>query len=136
MWRLSTCGRTQRYILCISLEEYTQDPVFSLHCCFLTAPPLLLHSLPSLISNSLNLPFGTQGRSRRLKSFPYKQETGDMGRLLYPGEPHRVLLSFTTIPLLETHHEIVFLMIPQTHPVLFRSRPLLIPFSFSVIFHI
>ena len=34
--------------------------------CLLTAPPSFLHPLPPLISNYLNLPFGTQGRSRRL----------------------------------------------------------------------
>ena len=32
----------------------------------LIAPPLVLHPLPFLISNCLNLPFGTQGRSSRL----------------------------------------------------------------------
>ena len=32
-------------------------------CSFLTAPPLFPHPLPSLISNGLNLPFGTQERS-------------------------------------------------------------------------
>ena len=66
-----------------------------LNYCFLTAFPLFLHSLPSasLISKSLNLLFGTQGRSRRLKPFFYKQEQGTEG-LLYPGRPCRVLLSF------------------------------------------
>ena len=49
----------------------------SLQCCFLTGFALLLHSPSSLISNYLNLPFGTQGRSWRLKPFPYKQEMGD-----------------------------------------------------------
>ena len=39
---------------------------------FLTAPPLLLHSLTPLISNCWNLPFGTQERSRRLKPFSCK----------------------------------------------------------------
>ena len=45
-----------------------------LHCCFLSVSPLSLHPLPSLISNCLNLPFGTQGRSWRLESVPYEQE--------------------------------------------------------------
>ena len=36
---------------------------------------LPLHSLTSLVSNCLNLLFGTRGRSRRLKPF-YKQEAG------------------------------------------------------------
>ena len=43
---------------------------------FLAVPPLFLHPLPSLISNYLNLPFGTQGRSWRLESVPCKQVTG------------------------------------------------------------
>ena len=46
-----------------------QDPTPRLHNPFLTAPPLSLHLLPSLTSNNLNQPFGTQGGSRRLKSF-------------------------------------------------------------------
>ena len=33
-----------------------------LHYCFLTVPPLFLHSLTSVISSCLNLPFGTQER--------------------------------------------------------------------------
>lgn len=32
----------------------------------------LSHSLPSLISNCLNLPFGTQRKSRKLKAFSLK----------------------------------------------------------------
>ena len=42
----------------------------------LAALPFSLHSLPSLISNCLNLSFGTQGRSWRLESIPYKQVIG------------------------------------------------------------
>ena len=48
-----------------------QDPDPSLHYWFFSAfshPPLP-------IRNCLNLPFGTQGRSRRLKPFSYKEET-------------------------------------------------------------
>ena len=58
-----------------------------LYYCFLTVSPLSLHPLPCLISNCLNLPFGTQGRSWRLESVPYKQETGNTGRLRYSGDP-------------------------------------------------
>ena len=54
---------------------------------FLTASPLSLHPLPSLMSNCLNLPFGTQGRSKRLESVPYKQEMGYMESLPCPGAP-------------------------------------------------
>lgn len=54
--------------------RYNQDPAPRLHCCFLAAPPLSLHPIPSQISNSLNLVFGTQGRSWSPGSIPYKQE--------------------------------------------------------------
>ena len=43
----------------------TQTPLL-LYYGFLTSPPLYLHSLTSLIRSCLNMPFGTQGRSRRL----------------------------------------------------------------------
>ena len=49
-------------LLCVSLEG-NQDPAPGLDYCVLTIPPLSLHLLPSLISNCLNLPLGTQGRS-------------------------------------------------------------------------
>ena len=56
--------------------RWNQDPVPSLHYCFLAAPPLSQHHVPSLIdSSSLNLPFGIRGRSWRLESIPYRQET-------------------------------------------------------------
>ena len=57
------------------------------------APPLSLHPLPSLISNCLNLPLGTQGSSGRLECVTYKRETGDTEGLLCLGA-HRALLSF------------------------------------------
>ena len=44
-----------------------QDPAPRLHYCFLISLPLFLHPLPFLISNCLNLPFGTQGMSWRLE---------------------------------------------------------------------
>ena len=40
------------------------------HYCFLTAPPLSLHPLPSLI-NCSNLPFGTQGRGHKKAFVPW-----------------------------------------------------------------
>ena len=80
-WGLSSCRRTQRYCHVYSFRR-NQDFVPSLHYCFLTAPPLFLHSLPSLISNCLNLPFGAQGRSRRLnEAISYTQEMGDMEKI-------------------------------------------------------
>ena len=53
-----------------------------LHYCFWTALFWFLHPLPSLISICLNQPFGTQGRSWRLKFTPQKQEMGDTERLV------------------------------------------------------
>ena len=61
----------------------TAPPAKPLHCCFLTAPPLFLHSLPSLISNCLNLPFGTQGKSRWLNK-AYFLQTGNRGHGFEP----------------------------------------------------
>ena len=61
-------------MLCVSLEAEL-DPAPRLYYCFLIAPPLSLHTLPFLISSCLNLPFGTQGRSWRLESIPFKKET-------------------------------------------------------------
>ena len=76
---------------CLSLEE-EPGPCPKLHDCFLTTFPLFLHSFPPLISNCLHLPFGIQGKSRKLKLFSYKQVTGDTERLLYPGGPHSLCL--------------------------------------------
>ena len=67
--------RDQRYYV-YSLR-HSQDPAPRLSYCFLAAPSLSLLTLPSLTSNGLNLPFGTQGSSWRLESIPYKQEMGD-----------------------------------------------------------
>ena len=56
-------------ILLPVLLEAEPGPNPRLHYCFLAAPPLSLPLLPSLISNCLNLPFGTQGRSWMLEGF-------------------------------------------------------------------
>ena len=53
----------------------SQDPAPRLQYCFLTAPSLSLYPLPSMISNYLNLPFGTQGRRHR-KPFVPRNPTG------------------------------------------------------------
>lgn len=50
-----------------SLRE-NEGPASRLPCCFLAALSLFLHPPASLISNGLNLPFVTQGRSRRLQA--------------------------------------------------------------------
>ena len=67
------------------------------HYGFSTVPPLSLHPLPSLISNFLNLAFGTQERSGRLDE-AYFLQTRNRGHRkdLYPRGPHcsaSVLLS-------------------------------------------
>ena len=66
--------KSWKILLCVSLEG-EPDPAPRLRYCFLTAPPLSLHPLPSLISNCLNLPFGIQGRGHR-KAFVSRSPTG------------------------------------------------------------
>ena len=68
--------RAQRPCFVWPLRQ-NQGPAPNLRCCFLAAPPLPLHCLPSLTSNCWNLPFGAQGRSWRLESVPYKQGMED-----------------------------------------------------------
>ena len=94
---ISSHRRAQRCVSDCYVYPFTmnQDPAPSLHYCFLTAFPLFLYSLTSLITSCLNLPFGTQGRSRRLKPFSYKQAMGDTKRPWYLGGPYRVLLGFS-----------------------------------------
>ena len=58
-------------LLCTSPKE-EPAPCPMLHDCLLTAFPLFLHSHTCLFTNCLNLSFGTQGRSGRLKSFSSK----------------------------------------------------------------
>ena len=83
----SICKTAERYCYAYPLRR-DQDPSPRLHCCFLTAPPLSPHPFPSLISNRLNLPFGTQGRSWRLNETYFLQtRTGETEGLLYPGTP-------------------------------------------------
>lgn len=57
--------KNSKILLCVFFRR-NQDPALRLYYYLLTAPPLFLYSFPSLISNCLNLPFGTQGRLRRL----------------------------------------------------------------------
>ena len=66
--------------LCIFLEE-EPGPCPWLHYWFLTAS-LFLHPLPSLISNCLNLLFGSQGRSRRLNETYFLQTRAHKGFVL------------------------------------------------------
>ena len=70
----------------------TQTPHL-LYYGFLTFPPLYLHSLTSLISNCLNMPFGTQGRSRRLNGAYFLQTRNeDPGRGIEKVVPRRAPL--------------------------------------------
>ena len=69
-WRgLQYRETAQRYCCAYPLKG-NQDPAPRLLYCFLTAPPWSLNPIPSLISNCLSLPFGTQGKSQRLNG-PY-----------------------------------------------------------------
>ena len=81
---LSSSRRTQRYCQVYSLRR-NQSPALFLYYNFLIAP-LFLPSLIFLFSNCLNLPFGTQGRSRRLKSLYNKQKKQGHRKDLYPSQ--------------------------------------------------
>ena len=77
-------------VMHISLRR-NQDPVWRLYQRLFL---LFLYSLPSLISNCLNPPFGTQGRSRSLnKAYILQTRKENTGQISTP-QPHRVLLSF------------------------------------------
>ena len=73
-------------VMHISLSR-NQDPVLRLYH-HLIVPPLFLYPLPSLISNCLNPPFGTQGRSRRLnEAYILQIRNGEHTTDLYPRAP-------------------------------------------------
>ena len=65
VWGSSSVEELKDIVMHISLSR-NQDPVWRLYQ-LLIVSPVFLYPLPSLISNCLNLPFGTQGRSKRLK---------------------------------------------------------------------
>ena len=62
-------------VLYIYIEE-GPGPCPILHYCLLIVFPLFLQSFTLLFSNYLNLPFGTQRRSRSSTHFFFKQATG------------------------------------------------------------
>ena len=64
-WEFQFCRRAQRYCYVYPLRR-NLHPAQRLHYCFLTVPLMSPPPLRSLISNCLNLPFGTQERSWRL----------------------------------------------------------------------
>ena len=61
-----------------------QDSAPSLCYYFLTAFTLFPYAFRSLVKNCLNLPFGTQGRSRRLKAFFLQTRNGEHRKALVP----------------------------------------------------
>lgn len=68
-------------------SRWSKDPAPRLHIVSWLPFACLPIPLPSLISNSSNLSFGTQGRTWMLESIPDKQDTGHMDRLACPGAP-------------------------------------------------
>ena len=93
-WGLQFCRRTQRRCYAYFLSR-NQDPTSRLNY-HLIVPPLFLYPLPSLISNCLNLSFGTQGRSRRLnEAYVLQTRNGEHRRDLYSRVPG-ILHSFNS----------------------------------------
>ena len=76
-------GRTQRYCYVYYLRR-KQDPAPRVHYCLLTVPPWSLHPLPSLISNSLNLLFRTQGKVIEAKVRSPKIRNGEHRKACAP----------------------------------------------------
>ena len=76
----------------MSLEEELGASVLLLTSCSLTAFPLFLHPLTSLISNCFTLLFGTQRRPRRPKPLSAKQERRWHRGAFAPGSPTRFCL--------------------------------------------
>ena len=71
-----------------------QDPVWRLYQPLIVSP-VFLYPLPSLITNYLNPPFGTQGMSRRLnEAYILQTRNGEQRTDLYSRVSHGVLLSF------------------------------------------
>ena len=83
-WRFQFCRKAQRYYVYSLRRNQDSAPR---HYCLLAAPPWSWHSIPSLISNSLNLPFGTQGRSRRMNEANFLPIRKGEERFLCPGAP-------------------------------------------------
>ena len=76
--------KNSKILLCIFLQE-NQNPAPRMHYCILIDLPLFLHSLTSLIWNCLNLPFGTQWRSRGLnEAYFLQRRNGGLGKAFVP----------------------------------------------------
>ena len=82
---VSVSAKSSKILFCVSLEG-NQDPAPKAALLFPDCSLLSLHPLPSLISNCLNLPVGTQRRSRRLNEANFLQ-AGNTEKLLCPGTP-------------------------------------------------
>ena len=65
--------KNSKVLLCIFLEEEPGPRPITALLLLDCASFFFLHSLPSLISKYLNLPFGTQGRSKRLNEAYFLQ---------------------------------------------------------------
>lgn len=88
LFRAPVLEKSSKMLLSVSLEVELGFHTKAGYC-FLAAPPLSLDPLPSLINNYLNLPFGTQDRSWKGKSIPYKRETGGPRNAFMARSPRR-----------------------------------------------
>ena len=103
-WWLLSAAELQRHFY--TFHEGELGPCFITVLLFLHAPPWFLHSFHSLIRNCLNLPFGAQGKFRRLKPFflqtrnrtqgfvPRRAPQGPAWFQDQPKEPRRVEVNF------------------------------------------
>ena len=73
-----------KILLCIFLEK-EPDPGPKLHYCFCSSP--VSATLPSLISNCLNLPFGTQGKVLEAEVYSLKIRYGGHRKACVPRSP-------------------------------------------------
>ena len=82
-----------------------------------------------LIINCVNLPVKTQGRSRRLKAFSWKQERADMERLLCSWGPHMILLfhnyDFYNVYKMAIHKDIICVYYMKVKMLVVQSCPTL-----------
>ena len=88
-WGPQFYRRTQRhcYAFFFFFLSRNQEPVWRLYH-HLIVSPLFLYPLPSPISNYLNPPFGTQGRSRRLnEAYILQTRNGEHRADLYSRAP-------------------------------------------------
>ena len=93
-WGPQFCRWAQTYCYAYFLSR-NQDPTSRLNY-HLIVPPLFLYPLPFLISNCLNLSFGTQGRSGRLnEAYVLQTRNGEHRTDLYSRVPG-ILHSFNS----------------------------------------